>query len=661
MPARNLARSLVLAFCWAAVSAVSGLAAEPLDGGPRIDPGPNLTADGLPPIPASLVASVRPYTELRTAAFRSWHPERREMLITTRFGETDQIHRVQSPAGDRRQLTFLEEPVSWASYDPRDARSFVYSSDTGGNEFFQLYRFDPGTAKSTLLTDGVKRHFAGPWSNGGELLSFVRVDADKDGAFTEIWVIDPRQIESRRKVTTLRGGGWGLADWSPDDTQILLREQISEGLSSLWLVDVASGRQRRATPEPGESDVAWGAGRFSADGETIFVTTDLKSEFRQLAALRLEDGKLDVLTADIPWDVGTVERSRSGRKLAFVTNEAGFSRLYLLDTAKRKRRAIDGLPDGAADGLRWHANENDLALTVSSARIGGDVFVVDARNGKVERWTSSETGGLDPATFVEPTPIEWESFDGRKIPGLLYQPDAARFRGKRPVIIDIHGGPEGQARPSFRGAANYWSTERGIALLYPNVRGSLGYGKTFVDLDNGRLREGSYQDIAALLDWIGKNPHLDADRVLITGGSYGGHMTFAIASRYPDRIRCSVAVIGISNLRTFLENTQAYRRDLRRVEYGDERDPEMRAFLDRIAPLNHAGQITKPILVIAGRNDPRAPWSESDQIVKAVRANDVPAWFLTAEDEGHGFKKKSNRSFQLYATAAFVEQYLLNE
>jgi dipeptidyl aminopeptidase/acylaminoacyl peptidase len=634
--------------------------AEPPDAHPVIDPGPNLMADGLPRMPTSLAAAVRPYTEIRSAAVRSWHPTRRELLITTRFGETDQVHRVESPGGARRQLTFLEEPISWASYDRRDGRILVYSSDTGGDEFFQLYRHDVGSGESALLTDGASRHFAGPWSNGGDLLSFVRVDADQEGAFTEIWVIDPREVESKRKVATLRGGGWSLADWSPDDAQLLLRENISEGLSSLWLVEVATGVHRRATPEPGATDVSWNTGRFSADGRTLFVTTDLGSEFRRLAALQLADGKLDVLTGDIPWDVGSVERTRSGRHLAFVVNEGGFSRLYLLDTAKRRRRAIDALPDGVADGLRWHANESDLALTVSSARMGGDVFVVDRRSGAAERWTSSETGGLDAATFVEPTPIEWESFDGRRITGLLYQPDGARFRGKRPVIVDIHGGPEGQARPSFRGSANYWTSERGIALIYPNVRGSLGYGKTFVDLDNGRLREGSYEDIRALLDWIARNPHLDAERVMVTGASYGGHMTFAVATRYPDRIRCAVAVIGMSNLRTFLEHTQAYRRDLRRAEYGDERDPAMREFLERTAPLNHAGKIAKPILVVHGRNDPRAPWSESEQIVNAVRANDVPAWFLTAEDEGHGFKKKSNRSFQLYATAMFVEQYLLD-
>ncbi|HEX2466426.1 MAG TPA: prolyl oligopeptidase family serine peptidase, partial [Thermoanaerobaculia bacterium] len=620
MPIRTLASAVALL-----------LVAPALSGRPdTLDPGPKLSLDGLPPVPSALVEAVRPYTEIRGAAFRSWDPARREMLISTRFGETDQIHIVDRPGGDRRQLTFLPEPIGWASYHPRGG-SFVFSSDTGGAEFFQLYRYDFADSTITLLTDGAKRHIGGPWSNRGDRLAFDKVDADAQGAFTEIWVVDPRYPESKREVATLRGGGWGLADWSLDDSELLLEEQVSASESSLWLIDIASGRQRRVTPDPAAGKAVWSNGRFADTGRTLFVSTNSGGEFRQLAALQIENGKLEILTPDLRWDVTAVELSPAGTVLAFLTNEGGWSRLYLLDTTTRVRRAVGALPAGVASGLRWHENGKELAVTVSSARNSGDVFVVDAPSLRVERWTRSETGGLDPASFVEPTEIEWQSFDGRAISGFLYQPDPARFPGRRPVIVDIHGGPEGQSRPDFRGTSNFWVSELGIAVVYPNVRGSTGYGKTFVGLDDGFGREGSYEDIGSLLDWIAKNPHLDADRVMITGGSYGGHMTFAIATRMSDRIRCAVAVIGISNLRTFLERTQAYRRDLRRAEYGDERDPKMHAFLEKIAPLNHAGSIRKPIFVVHGRNDPRVPWSESDQIVRAVRANGVPAWFLVAE------------------------------
>ena len=207
---------------------------------------------------------------------------------------------------------------------------------------------------------------------------------------------------------------------------------------------------------------------------------------------------------------------------------------------------------------------------------------------------------------------------------------------------------------------NYYINELGIAVILPNVRGSSGYGKSFLKMDNGLLREGTYRDIEALLRWIGKQDDLDADRILVTGGSYGGHMTLASAARHNDLIRCSIDVVGISNLRTFLENTQGYRRDLRRAEYGDERDPEIRSFLDRTAPLTMSDQIRKPMLVVQGRNDPRVPVTESDQIVETLQKTETPVWYIVANDEGHGFRKKRNSDFQFYATVMFIEQFLLD-
>jgi dipeptidyl aminopeptidase/acylaminoacyl peptidase len=256
--------------------------------------------------------------------------------------------------------------------------------------------------------------------------------------------------------------------------------------------------------------------------------------------------------------------------------------------------------------------------------------------------------------------VKWKSFDGREISGFYYRP-AARFTGKRPVIINIHGGPEGQARPSFLGRTNYYLNELGVAVIYPNVRGSLGYGKSFVKLDNGMRREDSVKDIGALLDWVTTQPELDASRVLVTGGSYGGYMTLASATHYNDRICCSVDVVGISNFNTFLKNTESYRRDLRRVEYGDEREPAMRDFFERIAPINNAAKITKPLFVIQGANDPRVPRTEAEQMVATVKRNGSPVWYMMAKDEGHGFRKKINADYQFYATVMFVQRHLLRD
>ncbi|WP_427914663.1 alpha/beta hydrolase family protein [Ramlibacter sp. MMS24-I3-19] len=196
-------------------------------------------------------------------------------------------------------------------------------------------------------------------------------------------------------------------------------------------------------------------------------------------------------------------------------------------------------------------------------------------------------------------------------------------------------------------------------MIQPNVRGSTGFGKTFVALDNGYKREDSYKDIGALLDWIATQPDLDASRVMVTGGSYGGHMAWAVSSNYGDRIRASLPVVGMSNLVTFLEHTESYRRDLRRVEYGDERDPQMRAFLERIAPMNNTARIRHPVFVVQGLNDPRVPYTEAEQMVKTIRGNGAPVWYLLAKNEGHGFSKKPNADYQFYATVQFIREYLL--
>jgi dipeptidyl aminopeptidase/acylaminoacyl peptidase len=265
---------------------------------------------------------------------------------------------------------------------------------------------------------------------------------------------------------------------------------------------------------------------------------------------------------------------------------------------------------------------------------------------------------LNTATFPEPELVRWKSFDGRMISGFLYRPPA-RFSGKRPVAVSIHGGPEGQARPQFLARHNYWLNELGVALLYPNIRGSAGYGKTFLKLDNGRLREDAYKDVGALLDWIKTRPDLDADRVMVGGASYGGHVALAAGTLYNDRVRCLLDIVGISNLVTFLQNTESYRRDLRRAEYGDERDPEMRAFLEGIAPVHNADKLKRPLFIVQGKNDPRVPLSEAEQMVATIRTNGTPVWYLLAKDEGHGFSKKKNVDYPFYASVLFMQKYLL--
>jgi len=622
----------------------------------EIVPNENLVAEGIPKIPASLAETVERYTNFRAANLQSWNPAAREMLITTRFADTAQVHLVKMPGGARTQLTFYADRVAEARYSPTNSSSFVFSKDVGGGEFYQLYRYDLATGDTTLLTDGKSRNTDPVWSYVGDKL--VYGSTRRSGNDVDLYIVDPANPKSDHQLAALNGGGWAALDWSPDGQRILVSEGISSEESYLWTVDASSGTKTLITPKGGAVKIAYNSGRFSKDGKGIYVTTDKDSEFQRLTYVDLTTKQHTYLSSSIAWDVDEFDLSRDGKMIAFVTNEDGFGVLHLFDTASRKEKTVPGLPKGVIYGVSWHRNNRDVGFSLSSARSSSDVYSVDVQTGKVERWTFSETGGLNTANFTEPELIHWKSWDGRAISGFLYRP-AAKFAGKRPVIVNIHGGPEGQFRPSFPGRWDYYLNELGIAMIAPNVRGSTGYGKTFLGLDNGFLREGSYQDINALLDWIQTQPDLDSGRVLITGGSYGGFMTLAVATNYNDRICCSVDVVGPSNLVTFLEHTSGYRKDLRRVEYGDERDPKMREFLERIAPANKAKNITKPLFVIAGKNDPRVPVTESEQMVSIVRQNGTPVWWLMAKDEGHGFAKKKNQDYQFYATVMFVKEYLL--
>ena len=621
-----------------------------------IPPGESLVTDGIPPIPASIAEAARRYSEFRTAAFWDWHPTRREMLIGTRFGDAQQLHLVKIPGGARTQLTFFPDPVSGASYQPTDGRYVVFSKDVGGGEFFQKYRYDVATGDITLLTDGKSRNVGGVWSHRGDRYAYM--STRRNGRDLDLWVMDPADPRTDRMVLELEGGGYAPLDWSSDDRTMLLHQGISVNESYLWLVDVATGVKTLLTTQQGTDTVAYGSAQFGRDGKGIYLTTDLGSEVRRLAYLSLLGKRYRFLSDRLPWDVDEFALSPDGRWIAFVANEDGIGALHVINAATGAERRIPKLPAGLIGNVTWRRAGAELAFSFTSARSGEDAYSLDLVTGRLVRWTESETGGLNTADFAEPELIHWSSFDGRSVSGFLYKPPV-RFAGRRPVIINIHGGPEGESRPGFLGRSNYYVNELGIALILPNVRGSTGHGKTFVKLDNGTLREGAYKDIGALFDWIRARPDLDPDHVLVTGGSYGGHMTLVTATLYNDRVCCSVDVVGISNLATFLKNTSGYRQDLRRVEYGDERDSTLRAWMERTAPLNNVDKVTKPLFIVAGMNDPRVPRTEAEQMVAALKQRSVPVWYLMAKDEGHGFRKKSNQDFQFYATILFTERYLL--
>jgi dipeptidyl aminopeptidase/acylaminoacyl peptidase len=620
-----------------------------------ITPADNLVVEGVPKIPASLVETAGRYGSYRSAILADWHPARREMLVATRFGDTPQLHLVKAPGAARQQLTFYADTVATARFHPSGGDYILFMKDIGGGEWFQLYRYDVESGNVTLLTDGKSRNLPGPWSSSGDQIAYV--STRRTGQNTDLWVMNPADPKSDHLLTQLKGGGWEPVDWSADDKSILLLEEVSINESYLWLVDAATGEKTELTPHDTKEKVAYSSARFSKNGKGIYVTTDLGSEFQRLALLDSAGKNPQFLTSDIPWDVESFDLTHDGKRLAFLTNEEGLSVLHVMSTATHKKIKLPALPAGVMDGLRWHRDGLELAFSLSNAQSAGDCYSLNVATGKFERWTNSESA-VKTDSFPAAELVRWKSFDGRMISGFLYKPPA-RFTGKRPVLVAIHGGPEGQSQPTFLKRDNYLVNVLGIALILPNVRGSTGYGKTFSLMDNGFKREDTYKDINALFDWVGTRPDLDAERICVTGGSYGGHMTLAVSTFYSDRIRCSVDIVGMSNLVTFLEHTEGYRRDLRRVEYGDERDPKMHDFLEQIAPMNNIAKIKKPMLVVAGKNDPRVPVTESGQIVEALKKQGTPVWYLMAKDEGHGFRKKQNQDFQFYTTIEFLQEFLL--
>jgi dipeptidyl aminopeptidase/acylaminoacyl peptidase len=521
----------------------------------------------------------------------------------------------------------------------------------------------------TRFSDGVHRYQAARWSHGGKLLTYV--SNARNGRDFDLYVADPATAGSERRVAELEGQ-WYPSDWSADDTRLLVLNYISANLSHLWAFDVASGERTRVSPDPGEEMVAWGGGRWSPDGTSVYTTTDHDGEFQRLVRLDLGSGAATTLTGDIDWDVESFALSDDGALIAMVINEDGFSKIRLLDTASGAIRPGPELPPGVAGDVAFRPGSHEVAFVLSWARSPRDVWSFDAGDGRGEAgkaapWTASEAGGLPVERFSVPELVRYPTFDEtapgqpRTIPAMITRPDAGRFPPPWPVYIDIPGGPEGQERPGFLGSLTYLVEQLGVALVQPNVRGSSGYGKSYLLLDNAAKREDSVRDIGALIDWVGRQQDLDGSRVMVGGGSYGGFMSLASLTHYADRLRCGFDYVGISNFVTFLENTQDYRRDLRRAEYGDERDPEMRALLEEISPANQVDRLTVPLLVAQGANDPRVPLSESDQVVEAVAKRGTPVWYLVAEDEGHGFAKKSNADYLRVALIEFIDRCLLGD
>ncbi|SMC96517.1 prolyl oligopeptidase family serine peptidase [Chryseobacterium sp. YR221] len=621
-----------------------------------VAPNENLVAQNILPIPKSLGQSLKKYSESRNASLADIHPNGNEIIAVTRFASTNQLYRIAMPMGARRQITFFDEPVNIASYEPTKGEYLVYSKDTGGNEFGQLYTLNLKTLESKLLTDGGRTQNGGiTWKKDGS--GFYFTSTKRNGGDRDIYYMNPLKPEETKPVLELKGGGWGISDISDDHKKLLITEYVSANDSYLYIYDTETKKLEPVTDRKEKGIVQLNAS-FGKNSDEIYYITDRDNEFSRLAVFNLKTKKISYLTTSIPWNVENYDLSKDKSRLSFITNESGINKLYLMNTDNRKYTPVSDIPVGLIGGGKFSGDGKSLYFSQSAANSGSDIYKMDIASQNIEKWTESEQGEMQPADMAVPKLIEWKSFDGMKITGFYY-PAPAKFTGKRPVLISIHGGPEGQSMATSLGQANYFPNEMGIAMIVPNVRGSSGFGKTYIAADNGYLRMNSVKDIGALLDWIATQPELDKDRIMITGGSYGGFMTLATAYEYADRIRCSMDVVGISDFNTFLKNTEEYRRDLRRVEYGDERIPKMAEFFTKIAPLNNIDKIKKPMFIVQGTNDPRVPVSEAIQMRDKLKAQGKTVWYLEAKNEGHGFRKKENIDFQRLAMIRFMQEYLL--
>ena len=616
----------------------------------------NVIAEGVPPIPHALADAVARYGEFRSANLLAWHPRERRILIATTFDNVPQIHEVRSPAGAPTPVTSYRDGVTGGAWYEPAGQYFVFRKDVaGGGEAMQLFRWDPDSGTATLLTDGKARNGEPAWARTGELMAYD--STRRDGRNRDLYVINPSKPQSDRLL--MQGeGNWRALDWSPDGRSILVMESVSSSSETyLWTVDSTTGAKNAVTSRE-QGKVLWSAARFSVDGRAIHALGDRGGEFERVWRYDLGQRTWTPVTSERE-AIETFAESPDGRYLAVVIDRDAASVLTVLDAKTLQPVTVPVLPPGVISKLMWHPTTGDLAVVFAGARTFSDVYSLRPGSSTLERWTSSDSGRANPDALPEAEIVRWKSFDGLTISGVLYRPHV-RFTGPRPVIINIHGGPELRERPRALGRSNYFRNELGIALIYPNVRGSSGFGRTFESLDDGAKRGDAVKDIGALLDWIATQPGLDRTRVMVTGASYGGYLTLMAAAEYGDRIRCAFEGFGMSDLVSFLESTDESRKADRNVEYGDPADPAVRQRLTQLSPLTRVSKLKIPLFIAQGARDTRVPISQSDVLVAALRKNGAPLWYVVYSDAGHLQFTTATNNYNMYAWVLFVQRFLLN-
>ena len=623
-----------------------------------------LVMEDIPEIPDYLPPILDRYQNIHTARFAGWSLDSDSIFIKTQPGNVTQLHRVTEPGGARSQVTFGQEPVGEVLPQP-NSNLLALTRDRGGDEFDQVYLLNPENGLIKKLTNGSALNNRLAWDRQGVNLAYR--STRRNGRSSDIWMQNVTTSDPAvMLLETDDGTLWKPIDFSHDGKKLLVQQFLSVIDSRVYIKTLPDGELQllAGDAENPSSNIAIG---FDAQDHNVLFVTNQREGAAELAKTSLvEELKTTFMPSANNWDITQFVISPDRKRGAFVSNEGGVSKLYLFDPDRMTFKVERRIPLGLIAGLMFSPDGKKLGMTLNSARSPNDAFVLTLGRKplygrSLKRWTFSEVGGLDTTKFSEPIQIRYpsqlEGDESIPLPAFVYLPPG---RGPFPVIIHAHGGPESQFRPGFNPGFQMLIDQLGVAIIAPNIRGSLGYGALFITLDDGFKPEAAIRDIGALLDWIALQPKLDKDRVAVVGASYGGYVALASAVHYSDRLRCAVDQFGISNFVTFLENTQDYRRELRRLEYGDERDPEMRAFLESVSPLNNVDKIKIPLFVQQGRNDPIVPESESEQLVKALREQGQTVWYMNALNEGHSFRKKENRDLHQQATFLFLQKYLLD-